>query len=69
MAIQIQKIGDIAKLYSWTTTVHMLPVCECGQVISNLVLDMYIDEAKSGYKYSKFTFTPGRCPNRAKYIE
>ena len=69
MAIQIQKIGDITKLYSWTTTVHMLPVCECGQVISNLVLDMYIDEAESGYKYSKFTFTPGRCPNCGKYIE
>ena len=31
------------KLDSYTTTVHMLPVCECGQVISALVLDMYIE--------------------------
>ena len=54
------------KLDSYTTTVHMLPVCECGQVISNLVFDMYIE---SGYKYSKFTFMLGRCPNCGKYIE
>ena len=54
---------------SYTTTVRMLPVCECGQVISDLVLDMYIDVAESGYKYSNFTFTPGRCPNCGKYIE
>lgn len=36
MAIQIQKIGDITKLDSNTTTVRMLLICECGQIIDNL---------------------------------
>ena len=57
------------KLDSYTTTVHMLPVCECGQVISDRVLCMYIDETESGYKYSKFAFYPAQCPNCGKYIE
>ena len=57
------------KFDSYTTTVHMLPVCECGQVISDLVLDMYVDSTESGYKYPKFSFYPTQCPNCGKYIE
>lgn len=54
---------------SETVTVSMEPVCECGQVIDDLVLDMYVDETESGYKYPKLVFQPARCPNCKKYIE
>ncbi len=55
-------------LDSYTTTVCMPPVCKCGQVISDLELDVYIDDTGLGYKYSEFTFMSGRCPNCGKYI-
>lgn len=56
---------------SYTTTVRMLPVCECGQIIDDLMLEVYIDEIEfePGYKYSKYSFHPAKCPNCRKYID
>lgn len=45
---------------SSTTTLRMLPVCECGQVIDDLVLDIIPGNV---------FFQPMHCPNFGKYIE
>lgn len=47
----------------------MFPVCECGQVIPDLVLDVNINKAGSGDLYQQFHFEPSCCPNCGKYIE
>lgn len=49
--------------------ISMLPVCECGQVIPDLVLDVDINKAGSGDLYQQFHFEPSCCPNCGKYIE
>lgn len=49
-----------------TTTVMLLPVCECGNIIAGLVVDQIIDV--DGWK-CKRPFTPERCPRCNKMIE
>ena len=36
--------------------ISMFPVCECGQVIPDLVLDVDINKAGSGDLYQQFHF-------------
>lgn len=56
-------------LESQFTTLHMLPVCECGQVISDLIINTDIDETSNGLKFVVPSFSPSRCPNCGKTIE
>lgn len=48
------------------TTVMLLPVCKCGNVIAGLEVDQIIDS--NGWK-CKRPFTPERCPRCNKMIE
>lgn len=51
------------------TTLRMLPVCECGQVISDWVMSIDIDETSNGLKFVTPSFSPSCCPNCGKTIE
>lgn len=49
-----------------TTTVMLLPVCECGNIIAGLVVDQIVDV--DGWK-CKRPFAPERCPRCNKMIK
>jgi hypothetical protein len=48
------------------TTVMLLPVCECGNVIPGLVVDTIVDV--DGWKVKR-PFAPYECPRCKKFIE
>jgi hypothetical protein len=48
------------------TTVMLLPVCECGNVIPGLVVDTIVDV--DGWKH-RLPFTPEICPRCKKLID
>lgn len=60
---------DMPLISRQSVIVNMLPVCECGKVIPDLVLDVDINKAGSGDLYQQFHFEPSCCPNCGKYIE
>ena len=60
---------DMPLISRQSVIVNMLPVCECGKVIPNLGLDVYINKTESGYLYPKLHFNPSSCPYCGKYIE
>ena len=47
-------------------TLRLLPVCECGYVISDLEIDIIVDT--DGWK-SKRCFSPDRCPHCGRLFE
>lgn len=49
-----------------TTTVMLLPVCECGNIIAGLVVDDIVDV--DGWKCIR-PFAPDRCPRCNKMIK
>ena len=49
-----------------TTTVMLLPVCECGNIIAGLEVDKIVDV--DGWKCIR-PFTPDVCPRCKKLIE
>lgn len=51
------------------TSVHMLPVCECGQIISDLYAEVPDIEPPNRFKYPSIFFYPPRCPNCGRYIK
>ena len=52
-----------------STTLKMLPVCECGQVIPDLEYGDEVDVLSNGYKHLKPMFQPMVCPNCKRHIE
>lgn len=49
-----------------TTTITLLPVCECGNVIADLEIDKIVDV--EGWK-CKRPFVPYECPRCQRLIE
>lgn len=49
-----------------STTVKLLPVCECGHIIRNLEINQ--TESWCGFEYN-VPFTPSVCPNCHQIIE
>ena len=55
----------------YTTTVRMMPVCNCGHIfVRGLVYHESIEEANGApVKYKRGCFTPMNCPMCNRYIE
>lgn len=51
-----------------SVTLTMLPVCECGQVISDLACGIIDKDIFNGFKYQHAFFQPMYCPNCGRYI-
>lgn len=52
-----------------STTLTMLPVCECGTVIPDVEIELESVKNNSGYVSSNIHFYPFECPNCGSHIE